>query len=124
MSAATQNKKTYGTSRDFAVYRLAPQHPGEILRLEILPRLDMPVTDVARHLGIQPPVLSGLINEVQPVTLDIARRLGKAFGNGARYWLALQMHYDVFHAEESSDVQVQPIATRRAVSAMAGALGR
>lgn len=123
MPAATLNKKT-GMPRDFAAYCVLPQHPGEVLRVEILPRLDMPVAEIARHLGIKTSLLESLIDEDQPVTLDLARRLGKAFGNGARYWLALQMHYDVFHAEEESDVKVQPISTRRSAPAMAGALGR
>ena len=123
MPAATLNKKT-GSAREFAAYCVMPQHPGEVLRVEILPRLDMPVAEVARHLGIETSVLEGLIDEDEPVSLDLARRLGKAFGNGARYWLALQMHYDVFHAEEQSDVSVQPISTRRSMPVMAGALGR
>lgn len=124
MPAAILKKKTSATARDFAVYRLSPQHPGEVLRVEILPRLDMPVAEIARHLGIKTAQLTDLLDEVEPVTLDLARRLGKAFGNGARYWLALQMHYDVFHAEESSEVLVQPISTRRAAPTMIGALGR
>jgi addiction module HigA family antidote len=40
----------------------------------------------AAHLGISRNTLYKLLNEEQPVTLDLALRLGKALGNGAQFW--------------------------------------
>jgi plasmid maintenance system antidote protein VapI len=36
----------------------------------------------------------------------MAQRLGKAFGNGARFWLALQMQYEIWHAEQEKPIHV------------------
>ena len=47
----------------------------------------------------------------------MARRLGQAFGNGARFWLALQMQYDLWHAEHSErggNIAVKPLQARKA----------
>ena len=87
-----------------------PAHPGELLREDVLPELDMPKAALARHLGISRNTLYKLLNEEQPVTLDIALRLGRALGNGARFWLALQMQHDLWTAERESDgVNVEPL---------------
>jgi len=95
---------------------MRPSHPGEILRETIIPALGMTVKDVAAHLGVSRAVLS-LVNEKRSVSLDMARRLGQAFGNGARFWLALQMQYDLWHAEHSARagrIAVKPLRARKA----------
>ncbi len=83
-----------------------PPHPGEYLREDILPALDMTVSELAAHLGVTRQTLSRLINERSDVSVDMAQRLGQAFGNGARYWLALQMQYDLWEAQRSSTIRV------------------
>ena len=87
--------------------KLVPPHPGEYLREDILPALRMTVTDLAEHLGVSRVALSELIHEKRAVSLDMAQRLGKAFGNNARFWLSLQMQHDIWHAEQSSDIAVK-----------------
>jgi addiction module HigA family antidote len=77
---------------------MEPSHPGEILRERVLSALGMTVKDVAAHLGVSRAALSELVNEKRSVSLDMARRLGQAFGNGARFWLALQMQYDLWQS--------------------------
>lgn len=96
---------------------MEPSHPGEILRETVLPALGMTVKDVAAHLGVSRAALSELVNEKRSVSLDMARRLGQAFGNGARFWLALQMQYDLWHAEHSAEagrIAVKPLKGRKA----------
>lgn len=96
---------------------MQPSHPGEILRETIIPALGMTIKDVAAHLGVSRAALSELVNEKRSVSLDMARRLGAAFGNGARFWLALQMQYDLWHAEHSGragGIAVKPLKARKA----------
>lgn len=76
---------------------LGPPHPGEILRVDILPRLDMTIAALARHLGVSRSVLSGIVNERRRVSADIADRFAQAFGPSSLYWLAIQAHYDAWH---------------------------
>ena len=86
-----------------------PSHPGEILREMIMPALDMNATELAKHLGVSRQALSGLINERKSVSMEMAQRLGQAFGNKARFWLALQMQFDTWHAENTIKVDVAPL---------------
>ncbi len=86
-----------------------PPHPGEVLREQILPRLGLSRKVLAAKLGVSLTRLTDFLTERRPVSLDMARRLGKAFGNGARYWLALQMQHDVWTAEREGTIEIAPI---------------
>ena len=87
----------------------APAHPGEILREDVLPGLGMSKAAFAAHLGISRNTLYKLLNEEQPVTLELALRLGTALCNGARFWLALQAQHDIWEAERDRGVDVRPL---------------
>ena len=85
----------------------APAHPGAYLRHDILPALGMTIKELAEHLGVAKATLSDLVNGHRSVSLEMAQRLGQAFGNGARFWMALQFQYDLWHAERNLTVDVQ-----------------
>ena len=74
---------------------LAPTHPGELLREDVIPALDLPKAEIARRLGISRQTLYDILEEKQPVTPAMALRLGKFFGNGAEFWINLQRDYDL-----------------------------
>lgn len=78
---------------------LRPVHPGEILREDVLPALGRPKAEIARLLGISRQTLYDLLGEKQPVTAQMALRLGKLCGNGPDIWLNLQHGYDLKIAE-------------------------
>jgi antitoxin HigA-1 len=73
-----------------------PPHPGEILREDILPQTGLAHADLARRLGISVATLGAVIEEQVPVTLDLAHRLASAVGQSAKYWLGLQMQFDLW----------------------------
>ena len=91
---------------------IVPAHPGEILREDILPALAMSKTAVAEALGISRQTLYDIVNEKQPVSAGMAVRLGKLFGNGARFWIGLQRNHDLAVAERSVDVSRIPTLAR------------
>ena len=74
---------------------LAPSHPGEVLREDVIPALTLPKTEIARRLGISRQTLYDILNEKQPVTAAMALRLGKFFGNGPEFWPNLQRDYEL-----------------------------
>ncbi|RJF87240.1 addiction module antidote protein, HigA family [Oleomonas cavernae] len=74
---------------------LAPMHPGELLREEILPATGLSKTAVAARLHISRQSLYDILREKQPVTSNIALRLGRLFDNSPAFWLNLQANYDV-----------------------------
>lgn len=91
------------------VLAFAPPHPGEYLREDILPQLNMPLKDLAEHLGVSRPTLSKLVNEKADMSTKMAIRLGQAFRNGARFWLALQLQYDLWQEQNKDCIEVSPL---------------
>ena len=87
-----------------------PPHPGEYLREDILPALDMTVGQFAQHLGVSRQTASRLINERAHVSTEMAIRLGQALRNGARFWLALQMQHDLWDSEREFSGKVHPLS--------------
>ena len=85
-----------------------PVHPGEILREDVLPALSMSKTAVAESFGISRQTLYDILNERQPVSAEMAVRLGKLFGNGAGFWVNLQRSHDLTIAERTVDVSGIP----------------
>ena len=78
---------------------LRPMHPGEHLREDILPALGKSKAEIARLLGISRQTLYEVLSEKQPVTANLAVRLGKLFGDGPDIWLRMQQVYDREAAE-------------------------
>ena len=86
-----------------------PPHPGEYIREDLLPALNMNASSLAKHLEVSRQTVSNILCEKRSISTDMAIRLGKAFKNGARFWLALQMQHDLWIEERNSDVSVEPI---------------
>ncbi len=82
---------------------LEPPHPGEFIREDILPALPMTIKDLAKHVGVSRVALSELVNERRGVSIEMAQRLGKAFGNGARFWLDVSPQEVVPGQAEAAD---------------------
>jgi antitoxin HigA-1 len=90
---------------------LPPMHPGELLREEILPALDRSRTEIARLLGVSRQTLYDLLKEKQPVTPQMALRLGKLCENGPDLWLNLQRRYDLHRAQQELGETIRKIPT-------------
>jgi len=87
---------------------LKPMHPGEHLREDILPALGKSRTEIARLLGISRQTLYEVLSEKQPVTANLAVRLGKLFGDGPDIWLRLQQ----IHDREAAENKLRDIIAR------------
>lgn len=86
------------TSKDLYGRDCAPPHPGELLRDDILPHFEQTRAEIASHLKISRRKFGDLLAERRPVTLDLAIRLGAAFGQGPHFWIGLQAQHDLWHA--------------------------
>jgi antitoxin HigA-1 len=96
------------TGRSSRDPRRCPAHPGRILREYSVPALELPKTTIAEHLGISRQTLYDLLAEKQPVTPQMAVRIGKLLGNGPALWLNMQTAYDLWHAKRETDVSGIP----------------
>lgn len=94
-----------------ALTGLAPTHPGAILREDVLPALGRPKAEIARLLGVSRQSLYDIINERQPLTANMALRIGKLCGNGPEFWMRLQDDWDLRTTEAEIGDQIEAIPT-------------
>ena len=81
--------------------RLAPVHPGEVLRDEFLTPLELSVYQLAQALRVSRPRLNDFVRGRRGVTVDTALRLGRYFGTTPEFWINLQTRYDLDVAERT-----------------------
>src|SRR5258707_7522345 len=75
--------------------KLAPMHPGEVLREEFLVPLGLSAGALAKVCGVPRTRIERIAAETTGITADTALRLGKALGTSAQLWMNLQNRYDV-----------------------------
>ena len=92
---------------------LPPSHPGAYLREDVLPYLDVSKSEFAKVLAIDESHLQGILDEREGLNTQIAVRLGKALGNDARFWLTLQMAYDIYKREQEIKEDIPRLRMRQ-----------
>jgi addiction module HigA family antidote len=90
--------------------RLAPVHPGEVLREELLNPLKLTPYAVARACGVPRTRIERLAREETPVTADTALRLARYFGTKPEFWMGMQAQYDLERAEDRAATELRRIA--------------
>ena len=81
--------------------KLAPMHPGEVLREEFLKPLGMSPGALAKACDVPRTRIERIASEETNVTADTALRLARALNTSAQFWLNLQNDFDVQNAERS-----------------------
>jgi antitoxin HigA-1 len=97
--------------------KLAPLHPGEVLREEFLVPLDLSAGTLARKCGLPRTRIERIVAETSGVSADTALRLGKVLGTSAQLWMNLQNRYDVEMAKRQigkSLDKIEPIIAHTA----------
>ena len=78
--------------------KLAPIHPGEILREEFMKPRNLSQNALARALNVPPRRINEIVLEKRGITADTALRLARYFGSSAELWTGLQADYDLRQA--------------------------
>jgi len=79
---------------------LPPIHPGEVLRDE-LDALHLSANVLARALDVPTNRVTEILNGSRGISADSALRLARYFGTSARFWMNLQVSYDLAVTEGS-----------------------
>jgi antitoxin HigA-1 len=95
---------------------MAPAHPGELLREDVLPALGLSVSEAARQLGVTRQTLHRILARTHGVTPEMALRLGRFCGNGPGLWLRMQQAHDLWHAERRLRDQLEKIPVHRSAA--------
>ena len=70
-------------------------HPGEVLAEEFLKPLNITAYKLAKDIEIPQTRVSEIVKGNRRITADTALRLGRYFGNSAKFWLGLQDDFDI-----------------------------
>jgi HTH-type transcriptional regulator/antitoxin HigA len=69
--------------------------------------------DLADVMGVSEKHLNKILNDKQPITLDIARLLSEIFNTSAQYWINIDTGYRLWLGHERSEKEI--IADKRAI---------
>lgn len=86
--------------------RRVPTHPGEILRLDVLPAMNVTQEKFGEMLGLSRQTVNHILAGRSPVSAETAVKLGALFGNAPQFWMNMQSAYDLWVAEQQMEPKV------------------
>ena len=86
-------------------FRFGPVHPGSTLADELKAR-DLTAHALALKLRVPANRITEIIQGKRGISAETALRLGRYFGTGAPFWLALQSQYDLETAERALGAKI------------------
>jgi addiction module HigA family antidote len=72
-----------------------PIHPGEILLEEFLNPLELSQYRLAKEISVPARRINEIVHGKRGISADTALRLSRFFGTSERFWLNLQVRYDL-----------------------------
>jgi addiction module HigA family antidote len=89
--------------------KLKNPHPGEILMEEFLIPMAISQYKLAHDLKIPQTRVSTIINGTRRITADTALRSSAYFGNSAKFWLGLQIDFDIENEQAEKGKEIKSI---------------
>jgi addiction module HigA family antidote len=89
-----------------------PTHPGEILRKDVLPALEMTQAEFAKRLGVSRRTVSELLNERRGMSPEMAVMIARLLNTTPESWLRMQQAVDLWEVEQSAQklvARIKPI---------------
>lgn len=86
--------------------KLKPIHPGEVLSEEFLKPMALSQNQIAIALRVPARQINEIVYGKRRITADTALR-ARYFNMAARFWLGLQMDYDLDIAEDAKGEQLE-----------------
>ena len=74
---------------------MPPIHPGEILLEEFLEPLSVSQYRLAKDISVPPRRINEIVHGKRAISADTALRLARYFGTTDRFWLNLQIRYNL-----------------------------
>ncbi len=89
------------------IQQFAPVHPGEILLEEFLKPMGISQYRLAKDINVPPRRINEIVHGKRSISADTALRLARYFSLSERFWMNLQVRYDL-------EVEKQRLAGRLA----------
>lgn len=93
--------------------RRKPTHPGAVLREDILPEMNLSVSELARQLRMSRQSLHRIMAEEQPVSPATALKLARLLNTTPDLWLNMQRKVDLWQESRrlvDDLAHIQPVA--------------
>src|SRR5262245_39501118 len=94
--------------------RLAPVHPGDVLREDFMKPLGLSAYAVTQAVGSTPITISLICRGKRSVSAEMALKLGRLFNVSPELWMGIQADYDLevvrLRREAAIEKRVQPLA--------------
>ena len=90
--------------------RLAPVHPGEILREEFLLPLGITQYRLAKAVGVDARRIHAIVHGQRSITAETALLLSRFFDNSAAFWMGLQAQHDLEVARDRLAARLDAVA--------------
>jgi addiction module HigA family antidote len=87
--------------------KLKPIHPGEVLLEEFLQPMNLSQNKLALAIRVPARRINEIVQGKRRITADTALRLALYFNMSPRFWLGLQMDYDLDLAEDEIGEKLQ-----------------
>ena len=71
------------------------EHPGEMLLVDFIQRHGLTPSQVAQDIGVSSRRMGEIVRGTRPLTPETSIRLGRYFGISERFWMRIQMDYDM-----------------------------
>ena len=88
--------------------KTSPVHPGRVILEEFLAPRGVSVWHLAKDIGVPARRVYEIVQGQRSITEEIAHRLAHYFGMSERYWLDLQVKYDL-----AMNIQMRAKSPRR-----------
>ena len=99
---------------DITVGKMAPIHPGEILKHEVLEPSSMTAYRLAKEIKVPVNRITAILAGKRAITAETALRLARYLGTSELFWLNLQSDYDLGVARAEIGKAVRREVTPRA----------
>ena len=76
-------------------------HPGEILGEEFMKPLELSSRKLANFLEVPAPRINDIVLERRGITADTALKLARYFKTTPKFWMNLQVSYELREAEQN-----------------------
>ena|SRR5258708_37564348 len=87
--------------------RLAPVHPGDVLREDFMKPLGLSFYAVAKAIGSSPIAISQICRRRRGISAEMALKIGRLFNVSPELWMGIQADYDLEVARLESQKRIE-----------------
>ncbi len=77
------------------IRKIEPIHPGEILHEEFMLPMSISQYRLAKDISVSPRRINEIVHGKRAISPDTALRLSRYFGTSERFWINLQIRFDL-----------------------------